>query len=153
MKSSTLAPSSREQRGCLYQIFLQEVQEILHQITLLVTVTVQETWVTVLKLQSLAVWMDGNSALSPSPIVFLQIPIQRALRKTLLMRKDVQFPLSRLTWIGEGISCVTQINDSPCLDRIYRLNLSAHLTQEPVVRMRFQSASKKQYSPILDLCQ
>jgi hypothetical protein len=59
MKSSTLAPSSREQRWCLYKIFLQEVQEILHQITLLVTVSVQETWVTVLKLQSLAV-LDGR---------------------------------------------------------------------------------------------
>jgi len=45
------------------------------------------------------------------------------------------------------------MRDSPCSDRIDRLNLSVHPTQEPVVRMRFQSASNKQYSPILDLRQ
>ena len=27
-----------------------------------------------------------------------------------------------------GISCATQTNDSPCLDRTHRLNLSVHLT-------------------------
>src|SRR4029078_12372957 len=97
--------------------------------------------------------MDGNLALYPSSIVFLQIPIQQALRKTLLTRTDVQFPLSLLIWIGEDISYATRINDSPCSDRIVRLNLSVHLTQEPVVRMPFQSALKKQYSQILDLRQ
>src|SRR5215475_2788165 len=113
----------------------------------------QETWVTVPKLRLLAVWMDGNLALYPSSTVFLQIPIPQVLRKTLLMRKDVQFPLSLSIWIGEDISYATQISDSPCSDRIDRLNLSVHPTQEPVVRMRFQSASNKQYSPILDLHQ
>jgi hypothetical protein len=123
------------------------------QITLLVKANMQETWVTALKLRLLAVWMDANLALYPSSIVFLQIPIQQVLQKTLLMRQDVQFPLSLSIWIGEDISYATQINDSPCSDRIDRLNLSVHPTQEPVVRMRFQSASNKQYSPILDLHQ
>src|SRR5215510_2300707 len=131
----------------------REVQETLHQTILLVRVNVQDIWVTVLKLQLLAVWMDGNLASYPSRTVSLQIPIQQVLRRTLLINKEIQFPLSLLTWIGEGISCATQINDSPCLDRTHRLNLSVHPTQEPVVRMRFQSALSKQYSPILDLHQ
>ena len=105
------------------------------------------------QLRLLAVWMDGNLALYPSSIVFLQIPIQQALRKTLLTRTDVRFPLSLLIWIGEDISYATRINDSPCSDRTARLNLSVHPTQEPVVRMPFQSALKKQYSQILDLRQ
>src|SRR5215467_10675833 len=97
--------------------------------------------------------MDGNLALYPSSIVFLQISIQQVLRKTLLISKEDQFPLSLLIWIGEDISCATQINISPCSDRIEQLHLSVHLTQEPVVRMRFQLASNKQYSLILDLHQ
>src|SRR6516162_231921 len=128
MKSSTLVLSLKERRWFFYQISLREVQETLHQITLLVKANMQDTWVTVLKLQLLAVWMDGNLALYPSSIVFLQIPIQQLFRKTLLIRKGVQFPLSLLIWILEGISYATQINDSPCFDRIHRLNLSVHLT-------------------------
>src|SRR6476620_9879181 len=104
----------------------------------------QETWVTALKLQLLAVWMDGNLALYPFSTVFLQIPIQQVLRKTSLMRKDVRFPLSLSIWIGEDISYATQINNFPCSDRIDRLNLSVHHTQGAVARMPFQSALKKQ---------
>src|SRR5213594_3409117 len=97
--------------------------------------------------------MDGNLPLYPFSTVFLKIPIQEVLRETLLIRKDVQFPLSLLIWIGEDISYATQINNSPCSDRIDRLNLSGHPIQEPVARMPFQSASNKQYSQILDLRQ
>jgi hypothetical protein len=56
------------------------VQETLHQITLLVKANTQETWVTALKLQLLAVWIDGNLALYPSSTVFLQIAIQQVRR-------------------------------------------------------------------------